>query len=105
MEQQSIRGYRFSGFDLDIARRRLGRGDVATLPLSGRAFDVLAYLLEHRQRLVSKRELLDAVWPRMCVEENNLTQAVSALRRILEDSKDAPPFHPDRRGPRLPVRR
>ena len=92
MEQQSIRGYRFSGFDLDIARRRLGRGDVATLPLSGRAFDVLAYLLEHRQRLVSKRELLDAVWPRMCVEENNLTQAVSALRRILEDSKDAPRF-------------
>lgn len=92
MEQQSIRGYRFSVFDLDIARRRLGRGDVATLPLSGRAFDVLAYLLEHRQRLVSKRELLDAVWPRMFVEENNLTQAVSALRRVLEDSKDAPRF-------------
>jgi DNA-binding winged helix-turn-helix (wHTH) protein len=92
MEQQPVRGYRFSDFRLDIARRRLGRGDVAVLPLSGRAFEVLAYLLENRHRLVPKRELLDAVWPRMYVEENNLTQAISALRRTLEDSRDAPRF-------------
>ena len=42
-----------------------------------------ADFLANRDRMVPKRELMDAVWPRMVVEENNLTQAISTLRRVL----------------------
>lgn len=91
MPTPAVRGYRFAEFTLDLGRRRLGRGEEA-LPLSGRAFEVLAYLLAHRDRMVPKRELLDAVWPRMVVEENNLTQAISNLRRVLGDSRESPRF-------------
>jgi DNA-binding winged helix-turn-helix (wHTH) protein/TolB-like protein/Flp pilus assembly protein TadD len=92
MQPQPVRGYRFADFTLDLARRRLtGRGP-EPLALSGRAFEVLAYLVANRDRMVPKRELMDAVWPRMVVEENNLTQAISNLRRALGDSRDAPAF-------------
>lgn len=91
MQTPAIRGYSFADFTLDFGRRRLSRGDEA-LPLSGRAFEVLAYLLANRDRMVPKRELLEAVWPRMVVEENNLTQAISNLRRVLGDSREAPRF-------------
>jgi len=48
-----------------------------------RAFDVLMALLNHRERVVSKDELLDTVWPGLVVEENNLQAQVSALRKLL----------------------
>ena len=51
--------------------------------LGARAFDVLQALIERRGRLVTKDELLDLVWPGLVVEENNLQQQVSALRKIL----------------------
>jgi len=92
MEQQPIRGYRFADFTLDLSRRRLSGNGQDALPLSDRAFEVLAYLLAHRERMVPKRELMDAVWPRMVVEENNLTQAISTLRRALGDSRESPQF-------------
>jgi DNA-binding winged helix-turn-helix (wHTH) protein/TolB-like protein/Tfp pilus assembly protein PilF len=91
MQATAIRGYSFAEFTLDLGRRRLSRDD-DTLPLSGRSFEVLAYLLANRDRMVPKRELLEAVWPRMVVEENNLTQAISNLRRVLGDSREAPQF-------------
>ena len=87
MQPQPIRGYRFADFTLDLSRRRLSGIGQDALPLSGRAFEVLAYLLVHRERMVPKRELMDAVWPRMVVEENNLTQAISILRRALGDPR------------------
>jgi DNA-binding winged helix-turn-helix (wHTH) protein/TolB-like protein/Flp pilus assembly protein TadD len=62
------------------------------LPLSGRAFDVLDYLVRHRDRIVGKEEILSAVWPRVVVEENNLSQAISAVRRALGDSRETPLF-------------
>ncbi len=52
-------------------------------PLGARAFDILAVLVEHRARVVSKNELLDLVWPGVIVEENNLAAQVSALRKVL----------------------
>ena len=56
--------------------------------LTGKLFDVLVYLIEHRGRLVEKRELLEAVWPNVIVEEANLPQTISMLRRALgEDSR------------------
>ena len=92
MQPQPIRGYRFADFTLDLARRRLGGNGQESLPLSGRSFEVLAYLLANRDRMVTKRELLDNVWPRMVVEENNLTQAISSLRRVLGDTRESPHF-------------
>ncbi len=51
--------------------------------LGSRAFDLLLTLVEHRDRVVSKNELLDLVWPGMIVEENNLQVHISALRKLL----------------------
>ena len=92
MQSPPPRGYRFDEFTLDLARRRLTGAGPEPLVLSGRAFEVLAFLLANRDRMVSKRELMDAAWPRMVVEENNLTQAISGLRRALGDSRDTPRF-------------
>ena len=51
--------------------------------LGARAFDLLLTLVEHRERVVSKNELLELVWPGMIVEENNLQVHISALRKLL----------------------
>jgi predicted ATPase len=63
------------------ARQVLVDGQPAKL--SGRAFDLLLTVIEHRDRVVSKNELLDLVWPGLEVEENNLQVHVSALRKLL----------------------
>jgi len=73
---------RFQSFELQPeARRLLVDGEPAKL--GARAFDVLMTLIEHRDRVVSKQELIDRVWPGLVVEENNLQVHVSALRKIL----------------------
>ena len=53
------------------------------MPLGQRAFDVLHALIERRERLVAKNELLDLVWPGVVVEENNLQVQISSLRKLL----------------------
>jgi DNA-binding winged helix-turn-helix (wHTH) protein len=63
--------YRFGRFELCPATRRL-LVDHKPVPLGARAFDVLLALIERRDRLVTKNELLDLVWPGAVVEENNL---------------------------------
>ena len=52
--------------------------------LGARAFDVLLALVERRERVVPKRELMDLVWPRLVVEENNLLVHMVALRKLLD---------------------
>jgi DNA-binding winged helix-turn-helix (wHTH) protein/tetratricopeptide (TPR) repeat protein len=74
--------YRFGPFQLDVRERRLLRGtEVITLRL--KVFDTLRVLVENAGRLVTKQELLDAVWPDATVEENNLNHNVSVLRKAL----------------------
>jgi predicted ATPase/DNA-binding winged helix-turn-helix (wHTH) protein len=76
--------YSFERFELRPATRELiVNGQPAAL--GGRAFDVLRVLVERHQRLVTKDELLDLVWPGLVVEENNLQVQISALRKILGD--------------------
>ncbi len=75
------RCYRFEGFALDTLRRELRDSDGALVPLTAKAFDVLCTLIERREAVVGKEALLAAVWPGRVVEENNLTQAIAALRR------------------------
>lgn len=74
--------YRFGRFELQSAQRQL-LVDGQPSPLGGRAFDVLLALIERRDRLVTGRELFDAVWPGLVVEENNLRQQVATLRKLL----------------------
>lgn len=74
--------YRFDRFEVKPAERRLLAAGVPAR-LGARAFDMLVCLIEHRDRLVTKQELLEAVWPGLVVEENNLSVQVSALRKIL----------------------
>ena len=56
------------------------------------AFDVLVYLIENRNRLVSKEELIEAVWHGLAVGDNSLSQCVADLRRVLGDSAREPRF-------------
>jgi adenylate cyclase len=73
---------RFGRIEIRPALRQL-RVDGRPIVLGSRAFDVMMALIERRDRLVSKAELLDAVWPGVVVEENNLSVQISALRRAL----------------------
>jgi predicted ATPase/DNA-binding winged helix-turn-helix (wHTH) protein len=75
----------FGPFRLDPERRELTR-DGAPVALGVRAFAVLQLLVENAGRLVGKEQLLDLVWRGAVVEENNLTVAVSAVRRALGGS-------------------
>lgn len=78
----SIQVYVFPPFRLSLAQRQLLHAGVP-IKLGSRAFDLLATLVEHRDRVVSKDELLDLVWPQLVVEENNLQVQIVALRKLL----------------------
>jgi DNA-binding winged helix-turn-helix (wHTH) protein len=73
---------RFGRFTLHPASRSLQQ-DAQPVAIGARAFDVLAALVERRDRVVGKNELLDVVWPGVVVEENNLQVHISALRKLL----------------------
>ena len=92
MGPRSIREYEFDGFRVEVASRRLRKADSTPVELSARGFDVLLYLLQHPGEDVSKEHLLHAAWPNLVVEENNLNQAITALRRALGDRRDEPRY-------------
>jgi predicted ATPase/DNA-binding winged helix-turn-helix (wHTH) protein len=77
-----MQGYRFGRFEVRLIERRL-LADGRSATIGARAFDVLRLLIENRDRLVTKRELLDGVWADLVVEENNLQTQVSTLRKWL----------------------
>ncbi len=85
-----MRAYRFEMFRVDLVKHHVTGPDGAVLAIASRAYEALLYLVENRARLVTKDDLLKAVWPRAIVEENNLNQAISALRRALGDGREAP---------------
>ena len=72
----------FEGYELDRAQWQLRYGE-EVLPLNRKTFDLLLYLLEHADRVVTKDELLRVLWPEQFIEESNLTQQVFLLRRAL----------------------
>ena len=75
----------FGPFRLDLLRRSLER-DGQPIALSGKALEILAVLLERRGEVVDKSDLMRQVWPDTVVEENNITVAISALRKALGDT-------------------
>src|SRR5688572_18029448 len=84
--------YAFEGFRLDAQRRVLSRADGEAIALAPKVLDTLLYLVERPGQLIAKRELLEAIWPHVVVEENNLNQAISALRRVLGETPEAHRF-------------
>ncbi len=84
--------YRFAGYRLDAVARKLFDPDGAPVHISSRAFDTLLELIRHAGETLSKEHLMQAVWPDVIVEQNNLNQAVSSLRRALCDTTSAPRF-------------
>jgi len=79
--------YRFGQFALDSWKRTVSRAD-SPVSLTPKAFDVLLFLVQNPNRLVTKEELLQAVWGDAFVEEGNLTQYISHLRKALGDNSE-----------------
>src|SRR5262245_4537969 len=81
----------FGPFALDPANACLWHGaEAVTLP--PKAFDVLSYLVRHPERLVTKEELLDAVWPATAVSDAVVRVAIGALRKVLGDTAQTPRY-------------
>lgn len=83
--------FRFADIEVRPAEWLLLRAG-APLPIEPKAFRVLVYLLRNPGRLVSKNELLDAVWDDVSVSENSLTRSIASLRRQLGDDAREPKF-------------
>ena len=83
----------FEGFRLDrrggVLSQRDEHGVFAPLAIGSRALDILGALIERPGDLVSRAEIMDAVWPGTVVEDSNLNVQVAALRRILDDGRAA----------------
>ena len=77
--------YEFGPFRLDATRRLVTRGN-QTLPLTSKVFDTLLVLVRNRDRVLVKDELMKMLWPDSFVEEVNLAQNVSALRKVLGET-------------------
>jgi eukaryotic-like serine/threonine-protein kinase len=82
---QIRRLYEFGPFRLDPQKRLLLREDEA-VPLKPKALETLQVLVENRDRVVSKDDLMKTLWPDSFVEESNLSQNIFVLRKALGDS-------------------
>lgn len=76
--------FRFEGYELDTAAHQLTVGGRIE-PVEPQVFDLLAYLLQHRDRVVTKEELLDNIWGNRFVSESTLTSRVKGARRAVGD--------------------
>ena len=84
----NINSYRFDAFQLNVAEKVLTKGTQA-IPLTPKAFDTLVVLVRNSGHVVSKDELLKAVWPETFVEEGVLAVNVAAIRKALSDGDEA----------------
>ena len=81
------RFYEFGPFRLDAAQRVLLRDGHAVV-LQPKAFDTLLLLVRNPGRLITKEELLSTIWPKLVVEESNLSQNIFVLRKALGDTEE-----------------
>ncbi|MEZ5428611.1 MAG: winged helix-turn-helix domain-containing protein [Pyrinomonadaceae bacterium] len=88
MENELKKGiYRFESFRLDPTRRLLFGENGQTVPLTPKAFDLLLILVENQGKLLKKDELIEKLWSDSFVEEGNLTQTISVLRKALGEKR------------------
>ncbi len=78
--------FAFGDFRVEADTRRLLHGGEPVV-LTPKVFDTLLYLVEHRGKVIEKDELMQAIWPDTVVEENNLNQNISTLRRVLGENR------------------
>jgi DNA-binding winged helix-turn-helix (wHTH) protein/dipeptidyl aminopeptidase/acylaminoacyl peptidase len=83
--------YHFGLFRVDVGTRQLFRNE-EVVPIGPKAFDALVLLLTHRDRIVTKDELMKALWANAFVTDDSLVQTVGALRRALGDDPSNPKF-------------
>ena len=77
--------YEFGTFTLNPLKRIVLSGH-EPIPLTPKCFDILLALLEHRDEVLVKEELMELVWPDTAVEEGNLNRHVSTIRKALGES-------------------
>ena len=83
--EPGTRFYSFGAFRVDANERLLFKGD-REIPLTPKVFDTLLALIENSSHVLTKKELMQKVWPDSFVEENNLAQNISLLRKALGES-------------------
>ncbi len=83
--------FQFGDFTLDLETRQLSRA-AQVLHLTPKAFELLTTLVQERPRVISKKELLERLWPDTFVAEANLSNLVAEIRDVLEDRARAPLF-------------
>ena len=82
---------RFHAFRLDITNQCLWRGD-ERVSLTPKAFDLLRYLVDHGDRLVTQEEILEALWPDTFVNQEVVKKYILGIRKVLGDRHDKPEF-------------
>ncbi len=87
MNEPQTHFYEFGDFRVDRAKRLLIRGDGEQILLTPRVFDTLLYLVENSGKVIEKDELMREIWTDTIVEENNLSQNISILRRVLGEKR------------------
>ncbi len=100
MGHQPNHAYEFGLYRLDVGERQLWCNGQAIL-LQPKAFDLLLALVMRHGHLLEKEELLRIVWPETIVEEVNLANNISLLRKLLGDSPSAHQIYRDRTQKRL----
>ena len=78
--------FEFGEFQADAHKRLLISNSGETLPLTPKVFELLLFLVQHHGKVIEKDELMSAVWPDTIVEESNLSQNISILRRVLGET-------------------
>ncbi len=83
--------YQFDAFELDLKTQRLTR-DGSTVALKPKVFALLCHLVTNRERLLTRAELMDALWPNQDVADANLTQSIYELRKALGERRNKPRY-------------
>ncbi len=91
MNEKKTYSYTFKAFRLEIAERQLVR-DGVPIPLTTKAFDVIAFLVERAGHLVLKEELIEAIWPDSFVDEASVARIVHTLRKVLGEDQNGNKF-------------
>lgn len=89
MPSQQI--YRFDGVTVDVPAMRVCRG-TSELALEPKAFRLLQFLIENRERVLSKEEIFRVVWEDRAVSDNALTRAIAQIRKALDDDPRKPKY-------------
>jgi DNA-binding winged helix-turn-helix (wHTH) protein/TolB-like protein/Flp pilus assembly protein TadD len=80
-----MRYYDFGNYRLDVFNREL-LSDGKHIPLTQKCFEILFYLIEHRDRMLKKDEILNVIWTECFVEEANLAQHIYMIRKVLKEN-------------------